>query len=1067
MTDYTDEFRTLTDPQIRKVLAVLCDEHRNTLRAVFEGSTVAEFSSLISAILAQGDPKPEPTADLLDSRDANEPAPKVIRSGELAPGKRYRAVAAYGRAQGMAFTAVLPGDRHPNEITCTQADGAMGFPSTWVATIKLGGELRHVNVTAVELVDDEPLCLGCHKPFTSPDHDPRCSACVESGTGEEPKKSPRHVAPEGEANGKRECVNPEPQAVDHRNHGRHDYGALPTGGANRSPGEEPETLTRAVTGAHETTRSSHVGQRGQQEELGRDPAIILAAEGVTLEPGEYELVTVDDTDPRLKPGDVARPEKLAAVKRLTTHYNGTWGWLFLDGGPSTWVTAVRRVEPTSATDPEMVQQLTALTENVSEIESALGNLTAENTKLRARFEAAERELSKRNLTLQETASALGMGSGDKLSDAPSKATGLANALADAEHDAVKQLQKARIYGEMAFKWRERCINGGLAREDERIEATEYQGLLEENARLRARVEAAERREQAEATGYHQARVDELKSRERAEKAEQELAQLRERAAGIGSKPAAGPIITSGELEVGRRYRSEKIHESDGYPAHKIGDVVTCNNGGGEGLDPKQSVFRGGWLCGVRVGHVGGTWVTAVSLEPDAPVEPAPRLYIPKPDEIVRVVAVAPDDTNPDRENVGKVVVVRQATARTDDPSWIWLCSDRPHIGTGTWCRVEPVAASAGMTVDPLPSPAGRTTSLDALIAGARAERDHAVGLLGQQNARVDELRAKIAELEAQPSGKYFAMLRRAMVPRWKTCSSWAEAIKQVEQLCADVTRAGTLARHELDEELQKIDDAVVAAGGEREQGGVAFISQLRASLTATEGERDEQERAAKERISGLEAQLETMGNALQTTEESAHREVERLHEQLSAQASEIARLKTQLATAVDDCGFAVDGREAAVRNGQTLSAEIAQLREELAKTRCRCTVPRPNRFDHCMDCNKPLREPREYEHAPAEAPEAPCSHSGERSIDRATGDETCCDCGALNPAQAPREIVVGEEAVTKKLGLRGVIAQRRCAEGPAGTMQYRFENGYEWFDRDEIDPAPSEMAPDTDTKEGA
>jgi hypothetical protein len=30
------------------------------------------------------------------------------------------------------------------------------------------------------------LCLGCGKPYRSPDHDPRCSSCVESGTGPEP-----------------------------------------------------------------------------------------------------------------------------------------------------------------------------------------------------------------------------------------------------------------------------------------------------------------------------------------------------------------------------------------------------------------------------------------------------------------------------------------------------------------------------------------------------------------------------------------------------------------------------------------------------------------------------------------------------------------------------------------------------------------------------------------------------------------------------------------------------------------------------------------------------------------
>lgn len=31
------------------------------------------------------------------------------------------------------------------------------------------------------------ICPGCHKPYESPDHDPRCSSCSESDTGPEPE----------------------------------------------------------------------------------------------------------------------------------------------------------------------------------------------------------------------------------------------------------------------------------------------------------------------------------------------------------------------------------------------------------------------------------------------------------------------------------------------------------------------------------------------------------------------------------------------------------------------------------------------------------------------------------------------------------------------------------------------------------------------------------------------------------------------------------------------------------------------------------------------------------------
>jgi len=35
-------------------------------------------------------------------------------------------------------------------------------------------------------MDAHAHCPGCGKPYESPDHDPRCSSCAESGTLEDP-----------------------------------------------------------------------------------------------------------------------------------------------------------------------------------------------------------------------------------------------------------------------------------------------------------------------------------------------------------------------------------------------------------------------------------------------------------------------------------------------------------------------------------------------------------------------------------------------------------------------------------------------------------------------------------------------------------------------------------------------------------------------------------------------------------------------------------------------------------------------------------------------------------------
>ena len=96
----------------------------------------------------------------------------------------------------------------------------------------------------------------------------------------------------------------------------------------------------------------------------------------------------------------------------------------------------------------------------------------------------------------------------------------------ASHESSKQLQKSRIYGELAAKWRNRCIAGGLAKPDERIEATEYSALLEENASLRERLEAAEAGKARERECANEWLAQKHDAEKRAEQAERECAELK-------------------------------------------------------------------------------------------------------------------------------------------------------------------------------------------------------------------------------------------------------------------------------------------------------------------------------------------------------------------------------------------------------------------------------------------------------------------------------------------------------------------------------------------------------------
>jgi chromosome segregation ATPase len=173
-------------------------------------------------------------------------------------------------------------------------------------------------------------------------------------------------------------------------------------------------------------------------------------------------------------------------------------------------------------------------------------------------------------------------------------------------------------------------------------------------------------------------------------------------------------------------------------------------------------------------------------------------------------------------------------------------------------------------VEPAPIPMAESNEkLTAFqrIKGVERERDEA-------RAEYEELLNRYEKLSDDKS----ELLRKSFA-----------AVDPMMQLVADLNterhkHAETMARCE---SLTR-DAATAAIIRERLEAVYKERDELRSKVS-------ELERAAKERIAGLEAQLETMGNALQSTEDSAHTEVTRLHEQVSARDSEIARLREELA----------------------------------------------------------------------------------------------------------------------------------------------------------------------------
>lgn len=402
MTDYTERFRTLSIQQLQQVCALLCEGQREYLVTLFDNFPEKEhlpvewphqaFDRRLAAILAPDNriesahpisreanrqlPSTGETATVSDNSDKRPPHEVAFASLSPVP------IAELVRGIGPAYWHELGFEQGREYERSRAARDALSAPKNNVIR---SGDLvagKRYRVVSGEMIDSVFICQDgkIDASPTEPGHidnaqntarrSPAWFAVREDGYGgwvtavelveDELEKSLRHVAPEGETNGLRMGDSTTQGISVSAAHGLEREGNAPVPGGTpelHSEGDQGKSRNRSevragdlhVHGSAEASTGmacepSRHASDGLGASDGVDPTIIRAAEGVTLEPGEYEIVAINDTHPRLKVGDIARPENCQAVQQIAPQYKCSYAWLFLDGGPSTWVTAVRRVD---------------------------------------------------------------------------------------------------------------------------------------------------------------------------------------------------------------------------------------------------------------------------------------------------------------------------------------------------------------------------------------------------------------------------------------------------------------------------------------------------------------------------------------------------------------------------------------------------------------------------------------------------------------------------------------------------------------------------------------------------
>lgn len=338
-----------------------------------------------------------------------------------------------------------------------------------------------------------------------------------------------------------------------------------------------------------------------------------------------------------------------------------------------------------------------------------------------------------------------------------------------------------------------------------------------------------------------------------------------------------PIIRSGDLVLGKRYRIVEILRQDRSPSHALGDVLRCA-AAGSAIRPRK-LLHDSWFAS---DGEQGTWVTAVQRvedEPEQPLrcehgfnvaEPCPTcgensvqrtsaygVALNERSPIIRAAeGVALESDEYEMLDGRKLFVTAAIPATTlNATEWCWVIDGAPGEIVCVVTAVRRIETVAAPLVEPGEHPHPDGTVLHKLwgLAHDAPGYDKEGWKTLQRELRstdTSELRAKVRELETE------------------------------------VSRAGVQRREALVEELQQIDDAVVAAGGTRDRGPAAFIRDLKAELTARDSE-----------IARHADELRGHTNHCAEAIQAERRAVAEIKAESIAKDSEIARLREGLQSA--------------------------------------------------------------------------------------------------------------------------------------------------------------------------
>jgi hypothetical protein len=304
------------------------------------------------------------------------------------------------------------------------------------------------------------------------------------------------------------------------------------------------------------------------------------------------------------------------------------------------------------------------------------------------------------------------------------------------------------------------------------------------------------------------------------------------------------------------------------------------------------------LCSAKMELARGLAVSRKELG-RTPVAP----YIPKPGDNVRIVEMLERLLSPQYE-VGQGVLVSRVSTFASFPGWIML-------NDATICRVEPIAQSGaderfshqelqgfyGKKVD---DPHYEATLKGSQVGDLLREHDLAlktiddllVELCDSEDCPVHganecevatqcntRLRARVAELSTREAANKATILNldKCLLNLKEVndahCEANARYVEVIETALSQAITAESRLKHEQEQRQLLSTDLNALIDGKPVVLQLAHVVQQK-----HQQELAKVELQANEKVSALEAQLESLRNCLRSTEDSAHREVVRLNE---------------------------------------------------------------------------------------------------------------------------------------------------------------------------------------------